>query len=135
MRKREWEKVTLTGIELRISDWESSALTTEPRLPDKSQPPTPSHILPGGVYLHLTDLPHVHILYMSFRKDYIFHSDVNECSTNNGGCQHTCTNTLGSFRCTCRSGYRLHSNGRNCIGELRVYSVMYEITSLIYCFP
>ena len=27
------------GIELRISDWKASALTTEPRLTDKSQSP------------------------------------------------------------------------------------------------
>ena len=31
------EKNDLTGIELRISDWKSSALTTEPQLPVKSQ--------------------------------------------------------------------------------------------------
>ena len=50
----------------------------------------------------------------------VFHtcifSDVNECSTNNGGCQHNCVNTDGSYECQCRSGYRLSSNGRNCIG-------------------
>ena len=47
---------------------------------------------------------------------YDFLLDVNECSTNNGGCQHTCINTDGSYECQCRSGYRLSSNGRNCIG-------------------
>ena len=43
--------------------------------------------------------------------------DINECSTNNGGCAQTCTNTVGSFQCTCRSGYTLASNSRGCNGE------------------
>uniref|UniRef100_A0A8C8DVM8 Growth arrest-specific protein 6 n=1 Tax=Oryzias sinensis TaxID=183150 RepID=A0A8C8DVM8_9TELE len=33
--------------------------------------------------------------------------DVNECSTANGGCDHECNNTVGSYRCSCRQGYRL----------------------------
>ena len=48
----------------------------------------------------------------------LFSLDVNECSINNGGCQHTCVNTDGSYECQCRSGYRLSSNGRNCIGTV-----------------
>ena len=35
--------------------------------------------------------------------------DVNECASNNGGCAHTCTNTEGSFTCSCRTGYELGS--------------------------
>ena len=34
-----------------------------------------------------------------------FHSDINECAVNNGGCQHECKNTLGSFMCRCSDGY------------------------------
>ena len=48
----------------------------------------------------------------------LFSLDVNECSINNGGCQHTCVNTDGSYECQCRSGYRLSSNGRSCSGML-----------------
>eukprot|EP00111_Clytia_hemisphaerica_P020085 TCONS_00059198-protein len=33
--------------------------------------------------------------------------DVDECLTNNGGCQQTCNNTLGSFDCSCRKGYQV----------------------------
>ena len=54
---------------------------------------------------------------------------MNECNTNNGGCQHTCVNTDGSYECRCRSGYRLSSNGRTCIG---MWSQMY--TNVILCF-
>ena len=50
-------------------------------------------------------------------KFVIYHLDVNECNTNNGGCQHNCVNTDGSYECQCRSGYRLASDGRNCYGR------------------
>ena len=33
--------------------------------------------------------------------------DVDECATNNGGCEHICTNTDGSFHWPCRPGYSL----------------------------
>ena len=33
--------------------------------------------------------------------------DIHECSTNNGGCHADaiCTNTIGSFTCTCKPEY------------------------------
>ena len=31
--------------------------------------------------------------------------DIDECIVNNGGCQEICTNTNGSFYCSCPSGY------------------------------
>ena len=42
--------------------------------------------------------------------------DVNECLVNNGGCEETCTNTLGSFQCSCdRSDlYTLAADGFTC---------------------
>lgn len=36
---------------------------------------------------------------------YPFQTDINECAVNNGGCQHECKNTLGSFMCRCSDGY------------------------------
>ena len=44
-------------------------------------------------------------------------SDVNECTDNNGGCEHTCINNDGSYSCSCQSGYSLNSNSRNCSGK------------------
>eukprot|EP00058_Branchiostoma_floridae_P009650 XP_002595138.1 hypothetical protein BRAFLDRAFT_67927 [Branchiostoma floridae] len=38
----------------------------------------------------------------------------NECSSNNGGCDQTCTNTRGSYTCSCRQGFVLDSDGRGC---------------------
>ncbi|XP_054626210.1 growth arrest-specific protein 6 [Dunckerocampus dactyliophorus] len=33
--------------------------------------------------------------------------DVDECSRRNGGCDHDCENTMGSYRCSCHQGYML----------------------------
>ena len=33
--------------------------------------------------------------------------DIDECSQNNGGCAHVCNNTMDSFVCSCRSGFKL----------------------------
>nr|XP_014088119.1 dorsal-ventral patterning protein tolloid isoform X1 [Bactrocera oleae] len=44
----------------------------------------------------------------------VFFTDIDECSTNNGGCQHECRNTIGSYMCFCHNGYSLHENGHDC---------------------
>ncbi|KAI1899687.1 hypothetical protein AGOR_G00064340 [Albula goreensis] len=33
--------------------------------------------------------------------------DINECNRKNGGCDHECNNTMGSYRCSCQPGYTL----------------------------
>ncbi|KAF6116042.1 signal peptide, CUB domain and EGF like domain containing 3 [Phyllostomus discolor] len=40
--------------------------------------------------------------------------DIDECRLNNGGCDHICRNTVGSFECSCKKGYKLLINERNC---------------------
>ena len=42
--------------------------------------------------------------------------DIDECVQSNGGCQHVCKNTNGSYFCTCRSGYILGENKHHCEG-------------------
>ena len=42
--------------------------------------------------------------------------DIDECSTDNGGCEFLCSNTESSYFCSCPSGYSLDSNGHNCTG-------------------
>ena len=42
---------------------------------------------------------------------------MDECQTNNGGCSQTCTNTFGSFECSCDIGYSLASDGLYCKGK------------------
>jgi hypothetical protein len=46
----------------------------------------------------------------------LFFPDIDECILNTDGCVHICTNTIGSYTCSCRTGYRLSSNGHSCQG-------------------
>ena len=42
--------------------------------------------------------------------------DIDECAENSDGCAQLCTNTVGNYTCSCRSGYRLASDGHWCAG-------------------
>ena len=48
-------------------------------------------------------------------------SDVNECASNNGGCDQICTNKPGTYQCGCNQGYI--SSGKRCQGKLHLSSV------------
>ena len=41
-------------------------------------------------------------------------TDEDECQNNNGGCQHTCVNTVGSYICSCREGFVLQKDKHSC---------------------
>ena len=42
--------------------------------------------------------------------------DINECNEETDGCAQNCTNTNGSYTCSCNTGYRLGSDGYSCYG-------------------
>ena len=44
-------------------------------------------------------------------------TDINECANNNGGCAQTCTNTAGSYQCSCGTGFTLNSDEHACDGK------------------
>lgn len=44
----------------------------------------------------------------------VFLTDKDECAHNNGGCQHICKNTVGSYTCACQNGFVLHPNKHDC---------------------
>lgn len=44
-------------------------------------------------------------------------TDVNECDVENGQCQISCQNTIGSYRCECPPGLRLRIDKRTCEGK------------------
>lgn len=48
----------------------------------------------------------------------LYSTDINECASGNGGCEHHCNNRDRGrgYSCSCRSGYTLLSGGR-CRGE------------------
>ena len=43
-------------------------------------------------------------------------SDINECQENTDGCSQMCSNTIGSYVCSCYAGYRLSLDRHSCIG-------------------
>lgn len=49
---------------------------------------------------------------------YFYLADINECGTNNGGCSGTCTNSAGTYQCSCSTGYYWSEKGFSCIGQL-----------------
>ncbi len=55
---------------------------------------------------------------MHFAHDFTYGNvivlDENECLDN--PCDHDCTDTQGSFRCHCPTGWRLQEDGRTCKG-------------------
>ncbi|KAI8488608.1 calcium ion binding [Branchiostoma belcheri] len=50
--------------------------------------------------------------------------DDNECALRNGGCQDSCYNTIGSFYCRCRPGYKLGDDGKTCedVDECKIHN-------------
>ena len=51
-------------------------------------------------------------------KLYFFIADDIECFLSNGGCDHICFNTDGSYRCACRPGFSLAPDGKKCLGNV-----------------
>ncbi|KAI5132089.1 Tolloid-Like Protein 2 [Manis pentadactyla] len=45
---------------------------------------------------------------------------VNECTTDNGGCQDRCCSTIGSYYCKCQAGQKLEEDGRGCEDVLKM---------------
>lgn len=43
---------------------------------------------------------------------FIYNLDIDECSL--GVCQQNCKNTIGSFECSCKPGYKLNQDKRTC---------------------
>ena len=47
----------------------------------------------------------------------ICHVDVDECSDGTHQCMQNCNNTLGSYVCTCDSGFIIDADARTCDGK------------------
>jgi len=51
-------------------------------------------------------------------------ADINECLLGTHNCEQLCSNTPGSFTCSCRSGYILNNDGQTCrVSELNQISI------------
>ena len=44
-------------------------------------------------------------------------ADIDECTENTDGCSQVCTNSIGSYECSCRLGYRLDADQHTCNGK------------------
>ena len=42
------------------------------------------------------------------------HVDIDECALGISGCEQQCTNTNGSYYCTCRNGFSLQNDSKSC---------------------
>ena len=43
--------------------------------------------------------------------------DTNQCATDNGGCDHTCTDLIPGHECSCDDEYVLENDGKTCSGK------------------
>ena len=57
--------------------------------------------------------------------------DINECSNENGGCDHLCINTVGSYTCACYANHSLSSDG---ISVLQPVSALFIGISIMEVF-
>ena len=48
---------------------------------------------------------------------YSIFSDIDECTEGTHSCNHTCTNSPGSYRCGCMQGFILSENNRDCMSK------------------
>lgn len=53
---------------------------------------------------------------------------LNECSYNNGGCEHKCTDRVDGYECSCNEGYTLEYNNHTCISNVSVRDLYYNET-------
>ena len=53
----------------------------------------------------------------------IFSPKENECLTDNGGCEGTCSNTYTSYVCSCRGGLQLTDDRHSCEGMLNTDTI------------
>ena len=49
--------------------------------------------------------------------DFIYYTDIDECADGTHRCAQTCTNEIGSYSCSCDSGYRLAGDSFRCYGK------------------
>ena len=55
---------------------------------------------------------------MTYYTSCPLYADINECALGISGCTDVCTNIVGSYYCTCQTGYELTNDNHTCTGQL-----------------
>ena len=66
---------------------------------------------------------------------WVPHPDIDECIPNCGlgPCQQNCTNTIGSYFCSCSSGYNFVANESVCIGKVpQIECRVFDTINILY---
>ena len=64
---------------------------------------------------------------------YLVHIDIDECTRNESNCdleRGFCTNTEGSFQCTCSEGFSGDGTAGNCAGKYSMLDNIYIYISI-----
>ena len=59
------------------------------------------------------------------------HTDIDECQLDSDGCNQTCTNSDGSFQCSCVNGYTLLADNLGCDGNYQVNNALEFINFIV----
>ena len=73
------------------------------------------------------------LLYLSF----LVETDIDECASDNGGCEQNCHNNNGSYTCSCNTGYA-SSGFHGCVGMpwlhvVRCLSIGADLIPIVTC--
>ena len=63
---------------------------------------------------------------------FLFNKDIDECTDATSGCQQICTNSPGSFSCSCVVGHTLKSDNKTC--EAPGNLTLKYVTSSQFCW-
>ncbi|KAA0202666.1 hypothetical protein HAZT_HAZT007815 [Hyalella azteca] len=117
------EATTLEPAQSPSLSYTNPISTTPPPLPSSSSSPstagtnTPSASCPPGFHFDVTNdtcRGKFKLIFLSQFTLVSSHDDVDECETSPCMAEERCRNTLGSFECRCREGYKLDSSTSRC---------------------
>ena len=70
----------------------------------------------------------MHDVIISYAFSYFFISDIDECAKDIDSCDQICTNTPGSYNCSCQKGFKLSRDALNCQGN----PVLFILVTIIH---
>ena len=65
---------------------------------------------------------------MSSMKTLILSADIDEYHNSTHNCDHLCSNSMGSYECSCNKGFELGEDEHSCLGK-RVFRVHLDLLS------